>query len=264
MKRMVLISGGGPEPEGHRDALARVRALRANPPALASTGGKRRAVFGAALEQFEQLFGAAEVSGPASSPLPLFYALSQAGRAIAAARLADPQRWDYTGHGLSGQKAYPPTIGDAHVTTRQSRANNDAFQVVSDATESPSIPAGTSMRLGDLWASLPGLVVEDGLGAGRPRALGVHGDAGYKHGLTVFYEDLPDKESAERWVASQLEPYPDARDAVAQVKREPDRVEVYFQWPEARIDELTERHWSDDRYFYLRPAFGPSRRRRPS
>lgn len=58
---------------------------------------------------------------------------------------------------------------------------------------------------------LPGLVVvEDGLGAGRPRALGVHGDAGYKDGLTVFYGDLPDKESAERWVASQLEPYPDA------------------------------------------------------
>lgn len=67
--------------------------------------------FGAALEQFEQLLGAAEVSGPASAPLPLFYALSQAGRAIAAARLPDHQRWDFTGHGLKGQKSYPRQLG---------------------------------------------------------------------------------------------------------------------------------------------------------
>ncbi len=84
-----------------------------------------------------------------------------------------------------------------------------------------------------------------------------HGDAGYNHGLTVFYDDLPDKESAEQWVASQLEPYPHARDGVAQVKREPDRVEVYFRWADARIDELAERDWSNDRYFYLRPTIVP-------
>jgi len=108
---MIVISGGGPKRERPRDALARVRALRANPPGLAATDPKRRAVFGAALEQFEQLLGAAEVSGPASAPLPLFYALSQAGRAIAAARLPDHQRWDFTGHGLKGQKSYPRQLG---------------------------------------------------------------------------------------------------------------------------------------------------------
>jgi len=160
--------------------------------------------------------------------LPLFYALSQAGRAIAAARLPDHQRWDFTGHGLKGQKSYPPTIGDAYVTTRENKANNEAFQVVSEATGSPAIPADTSLRLGELWASLPGLVVHDGLGAGHPRALGLHGDAGFDHALTSFYEDLPDKQAAEAWVSSQLVPYPHARDAVAQIKREHDRVEVYF------------------------------------
>ena len=81
------------------EELGRVRALRASPPGLATDGDRRR-VFGAALEQFEQLLRAAEVSGPASAPLPLFYALSQAGRAIAAARMTDPQRWDYFGHGI--------------------------------------------------------------------------------------------------------------------------------------------------------------------
>jgi len=254
MQSMVLISGGVPEPERPRDALARVRALRANPPGLAGTEPERHAVFGAALEQFEQLLGAAELSGPASAPLPLFYALSQAGRAIAAARLRDPQRWDYTGHGLSGRKSYASTIGDARVTTQASKRNNDAFQVVSDASGSPLFPAETSLRLGELWASLPGLVVQDGLGAGHPRALGVHGDAGANHGLTSFYEDLPDVESAEAWVSSQLQPYPHARGGVAQVKREYNRVEVYFRWPDARVEDLAERDWSNDRYFYLRPA----------
>ena len=110
------------------------------------------------------------------------------------------------------------------------------------------------LRLGELWASLPGLVVADGLGGGHPRALGLHGDAGFDHGLTSFYEGLPDKEVAEAWVSSQLVPYPHARDAVAQVKREHNRVEVYFRWADARIDDLTERDWGDDRYFYLRPA----------
>jgi len=139
------------------------------------------------------------------------------------------------------------------VTTRESKANNEAFQVVSEATGSPAIPADTSLRLGELWASLPGLVVHDGLGAGHPRALGLHGDAGFDHALTSFYEDLPDKQAAEAWVSSQLVPYPHARDAVAQIKREHDRVEVYFRWADGHIDDFAERDWSNDRYFYLRP-----------
>jgi hypothetical protein len=59
--------------------------LRAAPP-LAAQDPEPRAVFSAALQQSEELFAAAEVAGPAAKPLPLFYALSQAGRAIAAAQ----------------------------------------------------------------------------------------------------------------------------------------------------------------------------------
>ena len=47
-----------------------------------------------------QLMRAARDVGPAARPLPLFYALSQAGRAIAAAHLADNE-WRLAGHGLS-------------------------------------------------------------------------------------------------------------------------------------------------------------------
>jgi hypothetical protein len=68
-------------------------------------------VFASALEQSEQLMRAAEVVGPAAQPLPLFYALSQAGRAIAAVHLPDAG-WRLAGHGLSApaQDAVPDLL----------------------------------------------------------------------------------------------------------------------------------------------------------
>ncbi|MGO9899681.1 MAG: YaaC family protein [Solirubrobacteraceae bacterium] len=81
-------------------AWQHIRLLRACPPGEAI--GERAAVFASALEQSEQLMRAAEVVGPAARPLPLFYALSQAGRAIAAVHLPDPG-WRLAGHGLSAR-----------------------------------------------------------------------------------------------------------------------------------------------------------------
>lgn len=71
--------------------------LRAAPPARVDAN--RRPTFVAALEQFEELIRASRVVAPAAQPLPLFYALSQAGRAIGAARLEND--WQLHGHGLS-------------------------------------------------------------------------------------------------------------------------------------------------------------------
>jgi hypothetical protein len=56
----------------------------AEPPGLAAGDQQRRLTYGAALDQFEELMTAASAATPRSRPLPLFYALSQAGRAIAA------------------------------------------------------------------------------------------------------------------------------------------------------------------------------------
>src|SRR5258708_23820143 len=75
-----------------------IRLLRARPPGLADGDEERAAVFAAALEQSEQLMRAAEAVGHAARPLPLFYSLSQAGRAIAATHLAHP--WRLAAHGL--------------------------------------------------------------------------------------------------------------------------------------------------------------------
>src|ERR1700678_637159 len=78
----------------------RVQALRASPPGLAANAGARRRVFGAALGQWDALLAASASVVPAASPILLFYALSQAGRAVCAAHTSG-QPWQSRGHGLS-------------------------------------------------------------------------------------------------------------------------------------------------------------------
>lgn len=58
-----------------------LRATRWRPPPPASQDLDRQQTYVAALEQAEQLFRAAANVGAAARPLPLFYGLSQAGRA---------------------------------------------------------------------------------------------------------------------------------------------------------------------------------------
>ncbi len=66
------------------DAWRSLRGLRVSPPGAASTDRARAKTFQMALEQAQQLMDAAESAGHATRPIQLFYALSQAGRAIAA------------------------------------------------------------------------------------------------------------------------------------------------------------------------------------
>lgn len=147
------------------DELARVRALRAQPVGKAADDLDRREVFGASLEQFEQLLRSAVASPPTTSPLPLFYALSQSGRAIAAAHHPDPARWNFHGHGLkSPQDSYPEPIGCTELEVLS--GGKGAFRVVSEAIGSPL--EAERLVLAELWASLPNLSLADGLGAGLP------------------------------------------------------------------------------------------------
>jgi hypothetical protein len=75
-------------------AVRDLRALRYDPPGYAKQGA-RRTTFQSALEQCEQFHAAAHGAGYATRPVQLFYALSQAGRAIVAAspRLGN-QAWE--------------------------------------------------------------------------------------------------------------------------------------------------------------------------
>jgi len=70
---------------------------------LTAEGAARVGTYRAALEQAEELMKAASATGPAAKPLPLFYALSQFGRAIAAAAPAlntESREFRLSGHGL--------------------------------------------------------------------------------------------------------------------------------------------------------------------
>lgn len=137
-------------------AWQRIRVLRARPPARIEDDDERAAVFVSALEQAEELMHAAANVGAAASPLLLFYAVSQAGRAIAAARLDDP--WRPSGHGLKA-----PAPGDALTGLLQRLVKPDggqasggrrpSFAGVAEATGSGQLTS--EMELGALWAAIP-------------------------------------------------------------------------------------------------------------
>jgi len=123
------------------DATFAVRATRARPPALACDGPRRR-IYGAALAQFDELLAASRASGPASRPLTLFYALSQAGRAIAAAHA--PDAWRLHRHGLAMSDLDLDDPLSVRIRRPQRRPSKnpervDSFAGVAQATGSPLI-----------------------------------------------------------------------------------------------------------------------------
>ena len=87
------------------EAWARIRMTRATPPAAATIDDDRLDTYVTALEQAQQMFAAAIASGVAARPLLIFYGLSQAGRAVAAAspRLHGAE-YRLEGHGIKATK----------------------------------------------------------------------------------------------------------------------------------------------------------------
>jgi hypothetical protein len=136
-------------------SLLAIRATRAQPPAKATTGA-RRDLYGAALQQFDELIEASRSAGHASRPLPLFYALSQAGRAIVAAHGSSGR---VSGHGLAEDRGRQ----DADVLRRavvRRRSRDDALTGLCEALGIPD-PFGSpaiqppSISIGSAWAALP-------------------------------------------------------------------------------------------------------------
>ncbi|MFF5085321.1 YaaC family protein [Actinoplanes sp. NPDC000266] len=126
-----------------------IRAMRAAPAVLNEAHDKRVETYRAALRHAEELGGAAAAAGYASSALPLFYAMEQAGFAISAAKSTGlyPQR-----HGLKLNLDHrEKNILQGAVTPH----GDGAFQAVCAALGSPSL-AGAG-ELGALWAANPDL-----------------------------------------------------------------------------------------------------------
>jgi hypothetical protein len=132
--------------------LRALRASRSDPPGHAATDEGRSATYGGALQQFEELLDAAGGVGPASQPLLLFYALSQGGRAVAAAH---EETAETSGHGLSEARE-PLGSSILHRRIRRAPSGNgsDTFGAVMRATASPDFTG--DVELGAAWAAIPG------------------------------------------------------------------------------------------------------------
>lgn len=125
-----------------------IRATRAEPPGRANTDDERRATYGAALQQFDELLTAAAASGHASRPLPLFYALSQAGRALAAARC---ENWHVGSHGLAEKRSVTDDDPLLRRVQRRKR-DDDAFSALCTALDAPD-PFGSSNTAVEIGAA---------------------------------------------------------------------------------------------------------------
>jgi hypothetical protein len=138
------------------DSWKWIRGTRSSPPAVTTADPERRAVYVSALEQAEQLFHAAEDTGPASRPITIFYGLSQAGRAIAAAAnsVTTPDGWTMKGHGISqpGETLTDP-LPTVRITTGRP-GDTGSFVRLSEILDSP-LWRGDALKFGDLWDSIP-------------------------------------------------------------------------------------------------------------
>jgi len=125
-----------------------IRGRRADPP-VPPGSEQRKATFQSALEQAEQQFRAAALIDFDSRALNLFYGLSQAGRAVAAASVALPNDdWRLNGHGLK-----LPSLDDvkpdiAAIVIKADGKPNSSFRRLSTVVGSDQPEA---VALGDLW-----------------------------------------------------------------------------------------------------------------
>ena len=194
----------------------RIQALRASPPGYA-TRGIRREIFGSSLEQWDALLAASGAVIPSVSPILLFYALSQAGRAVCAARVAG-QPFRPRRHGLS--------IGDpagdiGALTVSPEGGANSSFAMFCRAVGTEPLAEPTT--LGALWAANSHLTTTSRLGAPAAPAIpvGAIGGDGVRALLAgSIAEGLPTDESeAADELTRRLVLYPHASDGL-QVRNE--------------------------------------------
>lgn len=131
-----------------------LRATRWNPPAPAGATRERRATYVFALEQAEQMFRAAATVGPATRPLQVFYGLSQAGRAIAAAAASidSENAWKLSGHGITST-VLDGELPDVEIVTHKP-GGSGSFVRLSELLDSP-VWGKTPIRFNTLWDVLP-------------------------------------------------------------------------------------------------------------
>lgn len=144
--------------------MRRLRATRANPPGLAFADDDRRATYAAAVQQHDDLLAAARTVGPLSRPLPLYYAVHQAGKAIAAA-WTGPDDWHVRGHGLAEDTSDRTSWQTDVQRFRVKPAGVGVFGAVARTLGSAGLTG--SVEMGALWSALPDVPVPPDVGRWR-------------------------------------------------------------------------------------------------
>jgi len=192
----------------------RLRATRATPPGLASGDDDRRAIYGAALQQFDDLFAAARAIGPVSRPLPLYYAVHQAGKAIVAAWV--PREFRPRVHGLTEHVPDEPGQWQDNVLLFRVKPQRQpgVFGAVASALGTARLTG--SVEIGALWSALPEVSPPASPGL-WPLALPVYPRVYSNEGVASWVsvglrgQQVEDPEAVNRLLAT----YPDADGAVA-------------------------------------------------
>jgi hypothetical protein len=126
--------------------------MRHTPPGRAARGN-RRDTFNAALEQAEQLFGAAEMTGAASRPILIFYGISQLGRAVAAAStMLSNNEYKLSGHGI-GNDSLEGVAEHGLASLLVQGREKGAFPTVARVLTADSMQQ--PRPIGDIWGLIP-------------------------------------------------------------------------------------------------------------
>ncbi|MFE5097696.1 YaaC family protein [Streptomyces sp. NPDC056638] len=192
-------------------AWERLRASRSSRPGRASSGARAK-TYSTALEQAQQMFRAAEVVGPQTRPLLVFYGLSQAGRAIAAAATnLKGEEWNLVSHGIHAT-GYHKDFADIEIRTDPA-GSAGSFVRLSELLESPIWCGDTVVPLDAVWDTIPANL-EYPLTAGE-RLTPLYASAGIGSQphplLTIEVGDIPDRvvDAGSREALTEfLEAYP--------------------------------------------------------
>jgi hypothetical protein len=219
---------------------------------LLASSSSRRGAFSAAMQQFEELMSASAAVGPASRPITLYYAIVQAGLAVAAAHKTNP--WSFGQHGLKLQNARPP-IADISVGPE----GTGAFQIVAQATNSPSLQM--PVTVGALWSSLPDFEFRKLPSSSAPIALGIYADGepdGPSLATVIVEDENPGREKFKQHLSDRLSAYPGI-DGFTVVEGSYEEVRerrwtAQLRWDHRiDLDEIAPAYLHNENYF-LRPS----------
>ncbi len=172
---------------GSAESWRALRRRRATQPIPGDGGVARAETFRSSLEQAEQQFAAAAIVGYDSRALNLFYGLSQAERALAAA--APDGEWKLRGHGIEVRDLEVPDALALRLKPARTRVDGNFTRL--STLLSSDVPA--EFTLGEVWPLLVETVLHERADSPTPAPLfvSVHAETVPNSGLSVTSASLP-------------------------------------------------------------------------